>query len=232
MAEERSHGRRELMLPYEHPYRHAIVATWRHQRELRVATALAVVLWLAGAVGVAVGAEELGFAAGVGAFLGPMAILLWFVAIVRVGWRMTRSWGRTTELGEVRAHRPQAGTEDPDMAHDEFAVTVEEDGHLVTWRFRPLLVSERAADGEMEIPGRPRYAVSPVDEMSFDARNTVRAAEQLVMAQAKAAEREAASAEVARAAIDADSAHAELAAEARSTAAALRRATGQRSRRD
>jgi hypothetical protein len=130
MAEERSHRRRELMVPYEHPYRHAIVATWRHHRQLRDATALAVVLWLVAAVGVAVGAEELGFAAGVGAFLGPIAILLWLVAFVRVGWRMTRSWGRTTALGEVRAHRPQAGTEDPDVAHDEFAVTAEEDGHL------------------------------------------------------------------------------------------------------
>src|SRR5690349_13656237 len=140
MAEERGHGRRELMVPYEHPYRHILRATWHHQGDVRLATALAGVLWLAAATNVLVGGRELALGAGLAAFLGTIALGLWIVAIFRMGWRMTRSWGRTTELGEVRAHRPQASSEDPDLAHDEFAVTVEDGGHLVTWRFRPLLI--------------------------------------------------------------------------------------------
>jgi hypothetical protein len=105
---------------------------------------------------------------------------------------------------------------------------VQDDGRLVTWRFRPLLISEQPGDDEIEIPGRPRYAVSPIDDAPYDTQDTVRASEQLVLAQAEAAKREAASAAAARAAIDADAEHAQLEAEARSTAAALRRATGQR----
>lgn len=226
-GEDRSHGRRELMVPYEHPYRHALLATWRHQPELRGATVLAVVLWFAGAVGVQGGVELLGLVAGLGAMLGTFVVIAWLVAILRAGWRLTRSWNQPTELADVRAHRPQAGSEDPDVAHDEFAVTVEEDGRLVTWRFRPLLVSEHPEEFELEIPGRPRYAASPVEETSFDVQDTVQAAEQLVIAQAEVAEREAASALVAvsaREGVDLD-------AEARTTAAALQRTTGQRSRR-
>src|SRR5262249_50098842 len=46
MTDESAHDRRELMLPYEHPYRRFIGAAFRHQLELRTATALAGVLWL------------------------------------------------------------------------------------------------------------------------------------------------------------------------------------------
>src|SRR5262245_30201097 len=122
MAEERSHSRRELMVPYEHPYRTASTAAWRHQRELPLATATAAVLWLGAFVAAVAGAPELAAGAALGAVLGTIAIAFWLVVIVRLGWRMTRSWDRRTELGEVRARRPQAGSEDADIAHDEFAV--------------------------------------------------------------------------------------------------------------
>ncbi|MDA0162944.1 hypothetical protein OM076_21915 [Solirubrobacter ginsenosidimutans] len=229
MTGERPHRRRELMVPYEQPYRHVLGTTWRHQRDLRLATTLAGLLWLAGATGVALGVEELGIGAGLGAFLGSIAILLWLAAIARTSWRMTRSWDRSSELGEVRACRPQAGSEDLELAHDEFAVTVEDDGHLVTWRFRPLSISEHPAEDETEIPGRPRYAASPVGETTFDPLDTAQAAEQLVAAQTRAAERESASAAAAHATLAADSDLAALVAETRATAAALREATGQRS---
>ena len=218
------------MAPYEHPYRYAAVQTWRHQVQLRWATALAVVLWAAGAAGVAAGEELLGLLGGVGAMLLTIVVVLWVIAILRTGYRLLAGWRRETDSPAVRAHRPQAGTEDPDLLHDEFAVVVSDDGHLVTWRFRPLRVSEPPADLEIEVFGRPRYALpsTPVEETPFDIHDTVLASEQLVMAQTAAAERESAAAEAAHAALEADHEHAELAAEARTTAAALRRATGQR----
>jgi hypothetical protein len=232
MAEERSHGRRELMVPYERPYRHVVAHTWRHQPELRLATGLAIVLGIGGVAGVAAGVELLGLTAGLGAMIGTIVAVAWLVAILRTGWRLTRAWRRRTELATVRAHRPQAGSEDPHVAHAEFAVTVEDDGRLVTWRFRPLPVSEHPGEHEIEVPGRPRYAASPVGEVPFDVRDTARAAEQLVIAQDQAARRDAAAAIAAHGTIGGAPGNAELAAEARSTAAALQRATGQRSRRD
>jgi hypothetical protein len=232
MDEERSHGRRELMVPYERPYRHVVAHTWRHQPELRLATALSVVLWVGGAVGVAAGVPLLGLTAGLGAMIGTLTTAAWVGAVLREGRRLTRSWRQRSELATVRAHRPQAGTEDPDIAHDEFAVTVEEDGRLVTWRFRPLPVDEHPSDDEYEVPGRPRYGASPVDDVPFDVYDTARAAEQLVIAQDQAAQREEAAAIAAQGTIAGVRATAELAAEARSTAAALQRATGQRSRND
>ena len=228
MREEHIAERHMLMAPYEHPYRYALVQTWRHQRELRNATALAVALGVAGAIGAGAGVELLGLLAGVGSMLGCVVVLLWLVAIVRTGWRLTRSWRQETELAVVRARRPHAGSEDPDVAHDEFAVTAEGDGRLLTWRFRPLLISDHPGELELEVAGRPRYAASIVDETPFDVHDTVRAAEQLVSAQAEAARREAASAAAARATLEQARDDAELATEAMSTAAALQRATGQR----
>jgi hypothetical protein len=95
-----------------------------------------------------------------------------------------------------------------------------------------LLASEQPGAGEAEVPGRPRYAASPVAETPFDVEDTVTAAEQLVDAQTQAAEREAASAVSAKTTFDADAALADFAVEARTTAVALQRTTGQRSRRD
>lgn len=79
------------MLPYEHPYRRFVVAAFRHQRELRTATAIAGVLWLAYAIAAVAGAGELAFGAAVGALI---AIAFWLVAIVmRVSRRQTQCAG-------------------------------------------------------------------------------------------------------------------------------------------
>ena len=227
MPEQRNGSRHELMGPYEHPYRYALRRTWRQDREPRIAAGLVVALVVTGEVGALSGADGLGALVGV-ALLPAIVVMLWVAAVARMVLRETREWDSPTELSEVRARRWHAGSKDPVLAHDEFAVTVEDDGHLVTWRFRPLRVSERATEDEFELPGRPRYAVSPVDEVPFATNDTARAAEQLVAAQTRAADREAAAVAAERAAVEARLVGAELELETRSTAAALRRATGQR----
>jgi hypothetical protein len=224
--------RRELLAPYERPLRHVAAVTWRKQPQLRRDTAIAAVLGVGGLLAAATIHPLLLLVAGCGAMLGAFVLIAWLGAMTRETLRLRRAWGRRTELGTVRAHRPQAGSEDPDVAHDQFAVTVEDDGWMITWRFRPLAVHEQPGDLEIEVPGRPRYAASAVSDSRFDARDAARAAEQLVLAQEAAAGRESAAATAAHDGIaDADR-RAELAIEARSTAAALQRTTGQRSRRD
>jgi hypothetical protein len=156
MPDERPHERRELMAPYEHPYRYAL-----RSPDLRVATALAAALWLSGVVILAAGEPGLGLGACLGALLGTIAIAL---SLLVTGWRMKQSWAPATELCEVRARRPHGGSEDPDVVHDEFAVTVEDDGQLVTWRFRPLAIGEAAAAARLSAgPGwpAPRLADRP-----------------------------------------------------------------------
>jgi hypothetical protein len=231
MDGDRVTSRRELMAPYRRPYRHVLAETWRGQRDLRRLTVIGAACFVVGAAGVAAGVPWLGLLAGLGATMAWLVPLAWLGAIGRAAWRLTRSWRRRSELGTVRARRPQAGGEDPDVAHDEFAVTVEDDGWLLTWRFRPLHVGEQPAAEEIEVPGRPRYGARVVADRRFDARDTARAAEQLVAAQDRAEQREVAAAAAARDAIADAARRAELALEARSTAAALQRSTGQRSRR-
>src|SRR3954453_11179767 len=220
--------RDELMAPYAHPYRHALAEAWRSERELRRATLWIVGSGLVGAAGYSAGITLMGLLAGLLAVLWPVLLVLWVVVTGREGYRLIRSWGRRTELGDVRARRPQAGTEDPVVAHDEFAVSVEDDGCLVTWRFRPLLVSEDPTDDETEVPGRPRYAALPIDEQPLDPDDVVHASEQLVAAQSQAARREAARAAAAQLTFDDDDERARLATETQTTVAALQRVTGQR----
>lgn len=224
--------RATLMAPYERPLPYVARAAWRASPQLRRWTLVTVPLVAAGTIGAVAGEPLLWLLAGTGAMFGAFVLVGWAATIGSTVWRLRRGWGRRSELGTVRAKRPQAGSEDPDVAHDQFAVTVDEGGWLVTWRFRPLPVDEQPAVEEVEVPGRPRWAASPIANIRFDARDAARAAEQLVTAQEAAAEREEAAAAAAHGGIaDADR-RAELAAEARSTAAALQRATGQRSRRD
>jgi hypothetical protein len=217
--------RAELVAPYQRPLRHVAGAAWRTQPLLRRWTAVAVALGAVGVVGAAAGQPLLWLLAGAGGMLAGFVLAGWAWTITTASLRLRRAWSRRTELGTVRARRPHAGARDPDLAHDEFAVTAEDEGHLVTWRFRPLAISARPHQHEIEVPGRPRYAASPVADEPFDAEDAARAAEQLVVAQDRAAELEEAAA---GAACDG----AERALEVRSTAAALQRATGQRSRRD
>jgi hypothetical protein len=219
------------MAPYEHPYRYCLAAVWRGHADVRRGTVLAIGLLVTGVIGRAAGVELLGLVAGLGAMLTWIVPVLWLVAVAREGHALTRRWAGRSELGKVRARRPQAGEHDPAVLHDEFAVSVKEDGHLVTWRFRPLRVYETPDDArEVEIPGRPRYAASPMADEPFEAADAVRATEQLVAAQERAAALEAEAAQAAREAHAGASQRAELAAEAASTAAALQRLTGQRSR--
>jgi hypothetical protein len=217
--------RRELLAPYDHPYRLEAWLTWRTQPTLRGQAKLAGVLVVGGAIGAIALSPLLLLTVAVGALLaafsGTLLAALTFASVRRT----KRAWRQKSELGTVRERRPHAGARDPELAHDEFAVSAEDDGRLVTWRFRPLALSKDAHDGEVEVPGRPRYAASPVADEPFDAEDAARAAEQLVLAQDRAAELEEAAADAAR-----DGA--ERAIETRSTAAALQRATGQRSRRD
>jgi hypothetical protein len=230
MAGEEIQRRRELLAPYGHPYRHCLGAVWRAAPQLRRTTYLCGAMAAGMALGVLVDEPAL---TAVGAFVGAVALILllrWIVEIARQAWRMTRSWSRRSELRTVREQRQQAGSEDPDLAHDQYAVTVQDDGDLVTWRFRPLRIGEAPRREEVEVAGRPCYAASPVELEPFDVHDTARAAEQLVAAQEAAAAREAQAA--AEAVEDAEAARdrAELANEAPSTAAALRGSTGEHRR--
>jgi hypothetical protein len=223
--------RAELMAPYRHPWRSCAQTVWSDSRGLRAGVALGGGCTVAGVVGVVTGPQLWGLLAVVGVLvLGYMAFLLaWLTAAAALP--LVRAWRQGSMLRDVLEKRPHAGSEDPDLAHDLFAVSVQDDGWLYTWRYRPLAWDEQPGLEDVEVPGRPRYAAEVVDERRFDARDAAIAAEQLVAAQDGAAKREAwAAAEAAaiaeRADLDADELE-----EARSTAAALQRSTGQRSRR-
>ncbi|HET6509424.1 MAG TPA: hypothetical protein VFG42_21685 [Baekduia sp.] len=228
---DRPASRAELEAPYRHPFRHVTVQVWRAQPTLRRWTYLAPVLLAVGAAGVAAGEPLLGLLGGVGSMLSSFVVIAWLWMAVRESWRLRRSWAQRSELRAVRERRPQAGTEDPEVAHDQFAVTAEDDGWLLTWRFRPLRIGERPDEHEIEVPGRPRFAASVIADRAFDPQDAARAAEQLVAAQEAAAAKEARAASAAHGGILDAEQRAEWAQEARTTAAALRRATGQDRRR-
>ncbi|HEY6761276.1 MAG TPA: hypothetical protein VI318_17390 [Baekduia sp.] len=222
-----------LMGPYRHPLRHCAAAVWRSVRELRSMLVVAGLCAAVGvAAGVAVGAIILALMVAVGVLIAIYVLLAWGWLTVRETWRLVRSWRRRSELADVLARRPQAGTEDPELAHDLFAVTVEDDGRLLTWRFRPLTIGADPGADEIEVPGRPRHAARGIEDRAFAADDAARAAEQLIEAQERAAEREAAAAAEAHRAVEASRLSDDLLLETRSTAAALQHATGQRRRRD
>jgi hypothetical protein len=209
--------------PLPTPYRRAAALTWRAQPRLRLYTALAALLGVAGVAGAVAVDPLLWLVAGLGAMLGAPVAVGWVAQIGRTTWRLRRSFaGRPAELATVRAQRPQAGAEDRSVPHDQFAVTAEDDGWLITWRFRPLAAGEEPGETEIEVPGRTRFAASPIADAPFDIRDAARAAEQLFDAQEAATRREAATAETT----------VERVIEAGSTAAALQRTTGQRARRE
>jgi hypothetical protein len=232
MAQERVVERRELMVPYRRPARHVVRVLWRGNPQMRWRLSLTAVFLVATAAGAVASVQPLFGIGVIGAAVGGFASMPWLGSIAEHTLRLRREWRRKSDLGPVRRRRPHAGEADPDLAHDEFAVSAEEEGWLVTWRFRPLAIGDFPTADEIEVPGRPRYAASPVEQRRFDVRDAARAAEQLVEAQERAAQRERAVIAAlhdrrAAAALEAD-----LAVEARSTAAALQRATGQRRARD
>jgi hypothetical protein len=206
-------------------------AAWRALPRVRLQAALAAVLIVGGGIGTALGSPLLALTVAVGMLVALLALVTWSLPTVSGGLALQRAWRQKSELRAVREARPHAGDADPDVVHDEYAVTAEDDGWLLTWRFRALSLGEHAGDDEVEVPGRPCYAAQAISERRFDAHDAARAAEQLVVAQEDAAAREAAAAAAAHGGILDAGERAELALEARSTAAALRRATGQGDRR-
>jgi hypothetical protein len=223
--------RAELMAPYRHPARFCGREVWRGSGEVRFVTAVGAGATVAGVVGLALGEVLLTLLLVVGAFALLSAGAMWGYLTAGETLRLVRAWRRRTELRDVLEKRPHAGSEDPDLVHDLFAVTVEDDGWLYTWRYRPLAWDEQPALEQVEVPGRPRYAAEVIDERRFDARDAALAAEQLVVAQDGAAQREALAAAAVAHAAERSALSEHDAEETRSTAAALQRSTGQRSRR-
>lgn len=214
-----------LTEPYRHPYRFWLPEVWR--RTHCTPLAVAAVLCLAGGGALEQSSSSTSGWLGLGIFLallGAIAVVQAMVSGAWHIWRVTRTWRGGGELERVRRARPHAGARDPDLAHDEFAVTVEETGHLAVWRFRPLEVYDEVPDGEVLVPGRPRHAAAIVSEVGFHPHDTAVAAAQLAEAQDAAAEFERRARDRAAriAAADAD-----VDGDRRSVAAALQHLTGQ-----
>lgn len=225
--------RAALERPYLEPYRTWVPVGWRKDHVPRTAALCGV-----GAVaGIGAGIVDPG---GLGPLYVVLGILLLVVALFRAAGsaattgaavrRLTVEWDRDTPLERVRARRAHAGARDPELVHPEYAVTVEDTGHLTLWRFRALLVGEEAGEGEVLVPGRPQHAALPVEQQPFDHADAARAAEQLADLQDRAAALEAEARDRARRALDEAHARGEVADEIATTAAALRHLTGQSGR--
>lgn len=173
-------------------------------------------------------------AGGIAAFLIVVAVGLCVLFGAQGAWtiaKSTRRWDARSELGTVRARRPHAGDADARLVHAEYAVTVEDTGELFVWHYLPLAVDAPAPPAMVEVPGRPRWAADVVERLALDTTDTARAAEQLVAAQARAAELELAARQDAEGALARREARDELAAETAAAALPLRHLTGQSGRR-
>lgn len=216
--------RDDLEGPYQHPYRFWLPQVWRRGHGTPIAIAAALCL-TAGAV-----LEQTSDVDGwltlsvVLALLGAIAVLQFMAKGAWEIWRVTRGWRRGGELERVRRARPHAGERDPDLVHDEFAVTVEDSGYLFVWRFRTLEVYDVYPDDEVAVPGRPRHTAKVVTEIALDPHDTAVAAAQLAEAQDVAAEYERRARDHVTQAASHDG---EVAADRRAVAAALRHLTGQ-----
>jgi hypothetical protein len=230
MAEE-VQQRAELMAPYRHPARHVAAVVWRETFAVRAMMAVGVLCTVAGVAGVVAGEPLLELLLVVGLMTLAAMGFSWGSVTASGTLPLLRAWRQRSELRDVLEQRPHAGSEDPDLVHDLFAVTVEDDGWLYTWRYRPLRWDEEPALERVEVPGRPRYEAEVILERRFDARDAARAAEQLVEAQEGAARREALAAAQAAHVVERAALSEHEAEETRTTAAALQRSTGQRSRR-
>lgn len=222
--------REQIELPYRHPYRYWMPHAWRLCAGNYTAATGGTIAGALATAGVVMDATPaVGMAAAIlAATLGVLGY--WMGKGALIVWRRSSGWDRPSELGRVRAQRPHASERDPEVSHDEFAVTVEESGELWIWRFRPLPIHEPEDPGEVLVPGRPEHTAVVMEHMPFDPRDAGRAAEQLAEAQSRAAdlERNAARAAVRR--LSAQREALELEAEAKSTAAALQHLTGQQRR--
>ena len=223
--------RAELLDGYERPYRrHLPLALKQHHvHHWLAADAVLIALW---AIGALTDTAAMTIVAGLFAVL---ALLLTAAIATRATTdgieairKRTAEW-RTGQgdLAKVRRGRPHAGEADTGVAHDEYAVAVSDDGRLVTHLYTPLMAGERPGPTAVLIPGKPRYEAVEVRADRFDPGDAARAAEQLAAAQEHAADLEAAAIERARDDLAERDAVLDLAVETRSTAAALRRITGQ-----
>jgi hypothetical protein len=204
--------------PYRHPYRHWIPRAWEMTNarfSMILGTGAAGALTVAA---LATGLEGLALSGAIveTATLGTLGYLSARAAlIVR---RITRPRREPSELRRVREGRPHRGERDPDLAHDEYAVSVEEHGELYLWCFRPLHIDSahpEEGDDWIVVPGVPEYVAQVVDAWPYDPRDAGRAAEQLAEAQAEAAAYEAAAIEDTRRRYEAQLAEAEIAEEGR-----------------
>jgi hypothetical protein len=219
--------RAELLAPYEHPYREwlpAAVSRTRARRTLATGILATVVTALPLLFGASSGWAALPVVFLLATLVGCVMDAVPAVLAVR---ERTRGWDEAGELARVRAGRPHAAERDPRLVHDEFAVTVEDSGRLFVWRFVPLAAAEPSPASAVEVPGRPRYAASVVQQRPLDVADTARAAEQLVEAQEHAAVREAAAADAARRALVDQHEAERRAADAAAAAATLQHLTGQ-----
>ena len=220
-------SREELLHPYLHPYRKFLPVAMREAHVARTYT-------VAGAAAVGgFGATAL-TGSPLWGFLGVVVTLYLLALVLKavleatvVIYRFSKPWDDTSELGTIRARRLHAGEHDRELVHPEYAVTVEDTGHLWIWRFDPLPVMDVAPPGTVLVPGRPRYAASMVEERAFDPDAT-RAAEELVEAQERAAELEQQARDAARRQLSDAAQRREIDEETASTAAALKHLTGQR----
>ena len=146
---------------------------------------------------------------------------------------LLRAWRQRSELRDVLEQRPHAGSEDPDLVHDLFAVTVEDDGWLYTWRYRPLRVGRGAGAGAGRGPGPAALRGRGDPRARASTRATRRGPPSSSSRRRRARPRREAlaAAQAAHVVERADAATSTSAEEARTTAAALQRSTGQRSRR-
>lgn len=216
--------RDDLEEPYRHPYRFWLPQVWR--RSYGTPVTIAGVLCVIGGAILEQTSDVDGWLvlAVLLALLGAIAVLQFMAKGAWEIWRVTRGWGQGGELERVRRSRPQAGERDPDLVHDEFAVTVEDSGYLYVWRFRTLEVYDAYPEDEAAVPGRPRHTAKVVTEIALDPHDTAVAAAQLAEAQDMAAEYERRARDrVAQVA----SQDREVEADRRAVAAALRHLTGQ-----
>lgn len=156
------------------------------------------------------------------------AYALWGVALAALHIRgLTKDWDQVGTLRSVREQRPHAVDAEPDLAHDEFAATVEDESELWIWRYRSLRAGEGPRTGEVLVPGRPQWTATVVESVAFDGRDAAAAAAQLVAVQQRAAALESDARARTRVLNDAAVRADELEFETGSTAAALRHVIGQ-----
>src|SRR4051812_39220166 len=126
--------REELLAGYERPYRRWVPLAWRANSVpqlvsvaavVDVATLLAAVAFVDGAPGLLVALAVL-----VTALVAIWTVWTTVVAVQVIRERI-RTWhARDSELARVRAHRTHVAEADRSVAHEEYAVAVDDAGEL------------------------------------------------------------------------------------------------------